>query len=270
MADFLTRAQLVMLAETLGVEPERVAHLERLGAAGLRALRERISNLLFDEQSAMFARVSKLAPLAPNALVAKVSEAVIPPLVAGRAAGALGIDHQGRIADLLSRLSPRYMADCAPHLDPRALAVLAPIVPGDVLVPGANELLHRGEYITASRFVEFATPELIRAFERGIDDDLGLLHTAALTYSAELLADIIRAIPEERLERIMAASLTTPESITAGLSVLSRLDADQRDQLVAMLARHVDAAQRDEVLRTIEDDPELRAVADQVLAGATP
>lgn len=269
MADFVTRAQLDMLAKTLGVDAERVAHLERLGAEGLHTLRSRISNVLFDEQAATFARVSKLAPLAPNALVAKVSEAVIPPLVAGRAAGALGVDHQGRIADLLSRLSPRYMADCAPYLDPRAIAMLAPIVAGESLVPGANELMRRHDYVTAAGFVEFATPELIKAFERGIDDDLGLLHSAALVYSNDMLGMVIRAIPDERLERIMAASLATPASIMAGLSVLSRLDAELRDQLVAMLARHVDEAGRENLLRTIEDDPELRTVADQILAGVT-
>jgi hypothetical protein len=213
----------------------------------------------------MFARVSKLAPLVPNAIVAKVSEAVIPPLVAGRAAGALGIDHQGRIADLLSRLSARYMADCAPHLDPRTLAVLAPIVPAEVLLPAANELMRRHDYVTASRFVEFATPELIQAFERGIDDDLGLLHTASLTYSTDLLAQIVRAIPDKRLERIMQASLTTRESIRAALSVLSRLDDELREHLVAMLARHVDGTRRDELDAAVDGDPDLRAVADQVL-----
>ena len=266
MADYLTRAQLDILASVLDVDAERVAHLDRLGADGVRALRERISNLLFDEQAAMFARVSKLAPLTPNALVAKVSEAVIPPLVAGRAAGALGIDHQGRIADLLSRLSPAYMADCAPYLDPRAIEVLAPVVPGEALVPGAVELLRRRDYVTAAAFVEFATPELIRAFEQGIDDDLGLINTAALVHSTEMLAQIIDTIPDDRLERILAASLTTPESILSGMSVLSRLDAEVRDRLVDLLAPHVDAAARDSVLRTTEHDPELRAVAEQVFS----
>jgi hypothetical protein len=272
MTDFITRAQLAMLADALGVETERVAHLARLGAAGVRELRERISNVLFDEHAATFARVSKLAPLAPNALVAKVSEAAIPPLVAGRAAGALGVDHQGRIADLLSRLSPRYMADCAPHLDPRTLAVLAPIVPGDVLVPAAKELLRRCDYVTAARFVEFATPDLIRAFEESIDDDLGLLHTAALTYSTEQLADIIGAIPEARLDRIMLASLTTPESIVAGLSVLARLGPDLRAQLSEMLARHVEPGTRDAVLNAIESHgmtDDLHAVAEHALAVTT-
>jgi len=266
MTDFLTRGQLEILAATLGVEVDHVAHLDRLGADGVRALRERISNLLFDEQAAIFARVSKLAPLTPNALVAKVSEAVIPPLVAGRAAGALGIDHQGRIADLLGRLSPTYMADCAPYLDPRTIAVLAPVVPGDALVPGANELLNRRDYVTAAAFVEYATPELIRAFEQGIEDDLGLINTAALVHSSAVLAQIIDAIPDERLERILAASLTTPDSILSGLSVLSRLDVEVRNRLVDLLARHVDAGTRDSVLQTIEHDPELRAVAEQVLA----
>ncbi|MGN6605664.1 MAG: hypothetical protein ACTHMS_01450 [Jatrophihabitans sp.] len=253
MTDFLTQSQLGLLARTLHVEPDEIRSLEHLGAAALHELRERISNRLFDQHAAMFGRISKLAPLVPNAVVAKVSELAVPALVAGRAAGALGVDHPGRIEDLLSRLSAGYMADCAPHLDPRAIAVLAPRVSGDVLVPAAAELMRRKDYVTTASFVEFATPELIRAFERGIDDDLGLLHTAALTYSADILSDVIRAIPTARLDSIMRSSLTTPESIRAGLSVLSRLPAAQRAELGDALVAHVTPEVRPALLDAVVD-----------------
>ncbi len=270
-ADLVTRAEVQLLADNLAVDVTKVEHLERLGADGVRALRTRISDMLFDEQGALFARVSKLAPLVPNALVAKIAQAIVPPLAAGRAAGALGVDHQDRVADLLARLSPEYMADCAPHLDPRAIKVIAPVVDGKTIVPAANELLRRKAYATAAQFIDPATPQQIRDFEAGIDDDAGLLLVAARTPSAERLSEIIRLLPKKRVARIIESAARTPETQLAGLSVLSRIDAELTAELGAILFDSLDDGQLDEVLNTaVENDalPELRTLLGRVPAEA--
>ena len=261
-----------MLADNLDVDVTKVEHLERLGADGVRALRTRISDMLFDEQGALFARVSKLAPLVPNALVAKIAQAIVPPLAAGRAAGALGVDHQDRVADLLARLSPEYMADCAPHLDPRAIKVIAPVVDGKTIVPAANELLRRKAYATAAQFIDPATPQQIRDFEAGIDDDAGLLLVAARTPSARAA---LRDHPVAARRNASPASSSrpagAPETRLAGLSVLSRIDAELTAELGAILFDSLDDDGLDEVLQTaVENDalPELRAVLDRVPAEA--
>ncbi|MBF6215377.1 hypothetical protein IU469_30480 [Nocardia puris] len=249
MTDLRTRGQLRILAQTLDVAPEELASLERLGAQDLRELRERISDHLFDAHAATFARVSKLAPLVPNALAAKVALKAIPPEVGGRAGGAVGLDHPDRAAGLLAELTAEYMADAAPFLDPRAIPVLAPRLPAEVLVPGANELLRRKEYTTASRFVEYATDELIRGFERGITDDVGLLHTAALTPSTDRLNDIVRVLPEQRRLRIVRASLTgSDDTLVAGISVLSRLESPLAEEITRDFLSDLDEAAVDRVL----------------------
>jgi hypothetical protein len=229
MSDLVTRAQIVILAETMDTDPERLRHLERLGADKLRVLREHISNALYDELATTFARISALAPLVPPALVAKVAQAVIPPLVAGRAGGALGVQHQDKVTGVLTHLSARYMADCAPYLDPRTIAVLAPTIPGGLLVPAANELMRRRAYVTASRFVEFATPNLVRELEHGIDDKAGVLHTVALTQSPQRLREIITMLPPDRVTPIIQTAAGSPELMLAGLSLLARLDHDLID-----------------------------------------
>ena len=265
MSDLVARAQLVMLAETLGVEPERLRYLERLDSDQLRALRERISDLLFDEHAAVFARLNKLAPLVPNPVVAKLSQALVPPLVAGRAAGALGVANPDRAAGVLSDLSPAYMADCAPYLDPRTIAVLAPRVPVEVLVPAANELMRRRDYVTASFFLDYATPNLVLGFERGIADKAGLLRTTALVQSDARLGEIIRALPRERVEAIVRTAVSgSPELLLAGLSVLSRLEPALTAELAEVLMDELDDDRLGEALRTaVEADAtaELLAVA---------
>jgi hypothetical protein len=248
--DLVTRAQLAMLAETLGVPPERIRHLERLGADNLRGLRERISDQLFDEQSATFARMSKLAPLVPNGLVAKVSQAIVPPLVAGRAAGALGVDHPGRAKGVLADLSPQYMADCAPYLDQRTVAVLAPTIPPALLIPAANELMRRKAYVTASWFLDYATPETLLDLEAGIHDKAGLLHTTSLVQSTERLNQIVRLLPTGQVAVIVRTAITSPELLTAGLSLLARLDPELTADLGDLLFEELDGPGLTEVLRT--------------------
>lgn len=263
----VTRAEVQVLADNLGVDIAAVAHLERLGADGVRALRTRISDLLFDEQAALFGRVSKLAPLVPNVLVAKIAQAVVPPLVAGRAAGKLGVDHQDRVADLLGRLSATYMADCAPHLDPRAIKVIAPLVDGPTIVPAAKELLRRQAYATAAQFVDPATPQQIRDFEAGIDDDAGLLLVAARTPSADRLTEIIRLLPKDRVARIVRTAARASETQLAGLSVLSRVAPDLTAELGEILFGALEDADLDDVLQNAVDHDalgELRVVLDRI------
>ncbi len=249
MTDLVTRAQIDMLAELLGTDAAQLRELERLGAHDLKALRERISDVLFDAMAPTFARVAKLAPLVPNQLAASVAVRAVPPEVGGRAGGAIGIDMPERAADLLGRLPPDYMADAAPYLDPRAIAVLAPRIPADALIPAANELLDRRDYTTTVRFVEHATDELIRAFERGIPDDVGLLRTAALTPSSDRLDSIVGVLPSARRDRIVVAGITgDDDAVLACLSVVSRLSASLAERAAEVLFDALDADGLDRVL----------------------
>lgn len=224
MSDLVSRSLRTMLAESLDVDPERLAHLDRLGPDRLRLLKERVSDKLFDEHAPVFARVSRLAPLVPAIVAAKLAVKVVDPIVGGRAAGSIGVDHPDKARGVLSHLPPAYMADCAAYLDPRAITVLAPLLDPGPLVPAANELLRRKAYITAARFVDFATEEMIHAFEAGITDNEGLLHTASLAASTERLTEIIGQLPDERVDQIVLASTSSPEATLAGLSLLGRLD----------------------------------------------
>ncbi|WP_336083360.1 hypothetical protein [Nocardia sp. SSK8] len=244
MTDLLTHGQLHLLTQTLRAEPAQLADLTRLGADDLRALRERLSSLLFDADEPVFARLSKLAPLVPNALLVKIAVAVVPPEVAGRAGGSLGLAHPDRIADVLTALPAPYLADSAPHMDPRTVAALAPRLTGAMLIPTAVELLRRQNYPTAGRFVEFATDALVDDLEQGIADDIGLLRTVAIIPDAGRLDAVVRRLPIARCETIIrAAAPATDETLPATLSVLARLGDDLRAHLATTLIDSLDADQ---------------------------
>ncbi|MBJ8345219.1 hypothetical protein [Antrihabitans sp. YC2-6] len=233
MTQLVVRAQVAQLAKQLGVDASELESLERLGAPAIRGILERVSNLLFDEHVPTFARVSRLVPIMPTSLAAKIALKVMPAEVAGRAGGTVGLDHPDKMAGLLSGLTTTYMADAAPFLDPRVIPVLVARLPIEFVVPVANEIMSRRDYATTALFIEHSNEELIRSFERGIDDDEGLLHTAARTFSSDRLNEILRVLPEQRRARIITSSIgSDDEAVLASLSVLSRLERDLADVLV--------------------------------------
>ncbi|WP_020099742.1 hypothetical protein [Mycobacterium sp. 360MFTsu5.1] len=241
MADILTRAQLSLLAALLQTDAADLSGLERLGADDLKALRSALSDALFDEQAEAFARVGKLAPLVPNALVVTVAHRAVPPEVAGRVGGAVGLAHGDRAIGVLSGLKPAYLADAAPYVDPRVIPHFAPRLPAKLLIPAAKELLRRRDYLTASRFVEFATDELIVAFERAIDDDEGIILTGVLVSDTHVMNDIMRAAgPDRSLRMARAAAAGKPEVLAALLSLLNRIDPELARPAVTELLDHPD------------------------------
>ncbi|MFB8274532.1 hypothetical protein [Nocardia colli] len=236
MADFRTRAQITMLAQLLDVEPATLGYLERLGADQVEALRKGMSDVMFDSLATVFTRVSRLAPLVPDAVAATVAVKAIPPEVAGRGGGAVGMDHQHRAASLIGRLPPAYLADAAPYVDPRLIPVFAPKLPFTLLVPAADELLRRRDYITAARFVEHATEELIREFERHVQDDAAIVRTGAMVARTEILNTIIRMVPPQRRARLVAAGAAGDrEVLVATVSLLGRIDAEFAAPMSALL-----------------------------------
>jgi hypothetical protein len=241
MADILTRAQLSLLAALLQTDTASLASLERLGADDLKSLRGAMSDALFDEQAEAFARVGRLAPLVPNALVVTVAQRAVPPEVAGRVGGAVGLAHGDRAIGVLSGLKPAYLADAAPYVDPRVIPHFAPRLPAKLLIPAAKELLRRRDYLTASRFVEFATDELIVAFERAIDDDEGIILTGVLVSDTHVMNDIMRAAgPDRSVRMARAAAAGKPEVLAALLSLLNRIDPELARPAVTELLGHPD------------------------------
>lgn len=269
VTDFRTETQVKALSLLLGVDETLIAPLGRHGAEFVHDLRLAISDHLFDEQTHMFDRISKLAPLAPNALVAKIVPTVVTPLVAGRASGALGVDHQGRIQDLLGRMSPEYMADCAPYLDPRAMAEIAPKLDASQLLPAALILLAKHDYVTAAGFVEFATESLANQLVDGIDDYRAVVLTGALVYSDAALELVIQAIPDARYQALFNEAFVESDVAISALSIVSRLSPALRDHLLDLVAAGLDQPAI-EMLRDLSIqlslDTELRDIASKLLS----
>ncbi|MFC4126465.1 hypothetical protein [Nocardia rhizosphaerae] len=226
MSDLTTRAQLILLARTLHVHPQRVDHLRHLGADRLHELQQQISGVLFDQHTETFRRISALVPFIPLSISIPLVQKLVPPMTTGRAAGAVGVEHPAKAAETLLMLDPRYAADCAPYLDPRAIEQISDVAPTGPVVEIVNELLRRRDYVTAGPFLSCATPELIAAVEAGVHDDAGLIHSAAYAYDADILSAVLRQLldgPYRRIPRMAQTVLAgRPALQHAALSVFSR------------------------------------------------
>ncbi|GAB2704161.1 hypothetical protein [Nocardia thraciensis] len=230
MSELVTRAQIILLARTLHVSPHRLAHLERLGAEHLHDLQQRMAAVIFDEHAETFRRISKLVPFIPLSISMPLVQRIVPPMMTGRAAGAVGIDHPRKASETLTLLRTSYVADCAPYLDTRTIGTVAEIAPTESVIEVVNEVLRRRDYVTAGPFLGAATPELIAAVERGVPDDEGMIFSAAFAYSAESISAIMRQLltgPAQRVPRMVHTVLVgSPELQSAALSVFARCDTD--------------------------------------------
>ncbi|MFI2228259.1 hypothetical protein [Nocardia testacea] len=230
MSDLVTRAQMILLARTLHVPVERIAYLERLGADHLHELEQRISGRIFEYHGEMFKRIGRLIPIIPLTVSLPLVQRIVPPMMTGRAAGAVGVEYPDAAAETLTMLKTEYAADCTPYVDPKALGELGDIMASEPLVAIVNEVLRRKDHITVGPFLEYAKPKFVEAVEHGTLDDEGIIFSAAYAYSAPAISNILRQLLDgrsRRIPRMMETVLAgSPELKEAAISVMSRASRD--------------------------------------------
>ncbi|MFE3255483.1 hypothetical protein ACFXPS_03805 [Nocardia sp. NPDC059091] len=253
MSDLVTRAQITLLSRTLHVSEDKLSYLEKLGAANLHELQERMAQVMFAEHNAIFSRLSLLVPIIPLSISLPLVQKLVPPVMAGRAAGAIGVDHPRKAAEAVGMFDPGYAAEAAPYMDPHSVGQLADIAPAEPVMRIINELLRRGDYITAGPFLAYATQDLVHAVERDVHDDEGLIRSASYSFSGENISVIIRHLLTGEGRRIPKLARTilqgSKELRLAALSVFARCDTDV---IVAIGDILFDVGSADEIADLVE------------------
>jgi hypothetical protein len=201
-------ADVAKLARLLHREPDSLAYLESLSQPELRALRERITEVLFDAHSASLRRLATASRLLPVALSASLGETVFGPLLSARLTGLLD---PGRAAEMAARLPPPFLADVAVELDPRRAAdVIVQLAPEQVASITA-ELVRRGEYVTMGRFAGYLS-------DAGIAGALSAMDDVALEEVVFVLEQPERLLAQLTPERAAAlrAAQARPAAARAG------------------------------------------------------
>ncbi len=242
-----SHAEVMKLARLLDREPDQLAYLERLAPADLRALRDSVTETLYDANGSSLGRLAAASRLLPAGLTATIGQRAFGPLLSARLAGLLDTD---KAVDVATKLPPPFLADVAAELDPRRasdlIASIAPALIGQVTA----ELVARREYVTMGRFVGHLGDEAIAAAVATMDDE-AVLQVAFVLEDKSHLSRLFAKLPKGRPAGIVAAA------------------ADQGLWLEALdLLNHLHKRQRQEMVRAALalGEPALNAILDTIIA----
>lgn len=233
-------AETVKLARALGVDADALAFLADVDHDALRAVRERLTDTLFDDTRPMLQRAARASRLLPVGLVAKVGERVFGPLLCARMAGLM---EPPRAIEVAQRMPDAFLADVSALLDPhRARAVIAGMPPARV-VAVARVLAARGDHVTLARFVGYLPDATIRAVVEAIEDDEALLRTAFFLESKSTLDRLVALVHPERLRRVVALVARAGDALWAeALSLMTHVGDRWRRTLGDLTAEQDDHA----------------------------
>jgi hypothetical protein len=245
-ADLLqAHAETLKLARLLGCEPGRLEYLERLPPDDLRALRDGITEALYDAHGGSLVRLAAASRLLPSGLTATIGQRAFGPLLSARLAGLLDTD---KAVEVAGKLPPAFLADVAVELDPRRaddlIANIAPALIGQV----TGELTARREYVTMGRFVGHLGDEAIAAALSAMDDE-AVLQVAFVLEDKAQLSRLLGRLTKRRSAGVVATAAREGLWVEA-LDLLNHLSKRQRGEMVqATLA--LDATSLEAILDAI-------------------
>jgi hypothetical protein len=238
-------AEVLKLARLLGREPGELAYLERLAPSDLRALRDGVTETLYDANGHALGRLAAASRLLPSGVTATIGQRAFGALLSARLAGLL---ETARAVDVASKMPPPFLADVAVELDPRRasdlIASIAPALIGQITA----ELVARREYVTMGRFVGHLGDEAIAASLATMDDE-AVLQVAFVLEDRAQLKRLLSKLPKDRWAGVIAAAAREGLWLEA-LDMLNHLSKRQRKDMV-LTALELGEPAREAILDTI-------------------
>jgi hypothetical protein len=209
-----SRAEILKLARLLQRDPDSLSYLESVPEDDLRALRDQVTERLFNAQGQTLSRLAAASKLLPTGLVA---------LLCARVAGLL---EPSRAADVAAKLPTPFLADVAIELDPRRANEVIGQIPAARVAEVAGELAARGEYVTLGRFVGHVTPEALTATLKRLSDE-DVLRTGFVLEDKAGLEELAELLGDERLGSLVDVA-ERADLEEEGRELLSHLSAARR------------------------------------------
>jgi hypothetical protein len=200
MNDLEARAEILKLARLLERDAESLSYLAEVPAADLRALRERVTEVLFTAHEPALRKLAAASRLLPVGLVASLGQHTFGPMLSARITGLL---EPTRAVDVASRLPIDFLADAAVELDPRRASAVVGGIPPQRIAEITGELARRREYVTMGRFVGHLDDAALGAALDALDDE-DLLHTLLVMEDRPDVDRLLRVTDRGRVERLAA------------------------------------------------------------------
>ncbi|WP_022956750.1 hypothetical protein [Perlucidibaca piscinae] len=200
MTDFRQQAELGRLARLLHVPETGLEFLHTADVDSLRQLRTAASRLLLDSRRTLFGRIAAASKLLPTALVARIAEHSMGPLLCARVAGEMAT---ARAIDIARHLKPEFLARAAVHLETQRACELTAALPIERVAAVAQELIRRREYIVLGELVDTLPLSIVQAILPAIDDGEALLRSAFFLEHTGRIADMLAVLPEPTLHTVI-------------------------------------------------------------------
>ena len=227
---------MLKLARLLGRQPEQLEYLQLVPPDDLRALREQVTDMLFDANDGTLRRLAAASRLLPTGLVATLGEHAFGPVLSAHMAALLDPE---RAVDMAERFPTEFLAEIAIHVDPRRSSDVIARMPPEQIERVTAELVRRGEYVTMGRFVGHLSEPALRASVRELDDAT-LLRTAFVLEERDRLDALAELVGEDRiagLTEVAERDGLWPEALDLLMNLdsarvadgLSRLEPERRE-----------------------------------------
>ncbi len=221
-----SRAETAKLARLLRVEdPQALTFLLPVPAPELRAYREAVTELLYDDDQEMLQRTAEAARLLPARTLAKIGERALGPLICARLTGLLD---PRRAVEISAHFTIDFLAQLAGELDPRRAAEVVSAIAADTVVAVSAAMAANGEHVAMGRFVAYLDETALSRCVQTLGDE-DLLRVTFVMEGDERLSSVFEMIGAERAERMLAAApasglLEEAGDVVARLNVLAGED----------------------------------------------
>jgi hypothetical protein len=199
-----SRAETAKLARLLGVEdPGGLAFLLSVPAEELRAYREAVTDLLYDDDLALLRRGVDASRLLPARTLAMLAERVVGPVICARVTGLLD---PRRAIEISDHFTVDFLALLAAELDPRRAIELVTAIATDTVVAASVAMAANGEQIAMGRFVAYLDEETLSLCIEALSDDDLLQVVFVMEGEEERLTSVVEIIGAKRIKRMLAAA----------------------------------------------------------------
>lgn len=195
-------AELRKLAHSLDVDTAELSMVAGVPGEDLRTLRRQIHEALFQADKHYFTRVAALSKAVPGAVAAKLIEVALPPLIAARTAELL---EPQRAADMVGRLSDRYLADVSAAMDASRAPKVIAAIPADRVARVGAELARRKEWIVMGSFVAEVSDAALKASIAVLNGEQ-LLRVGFVLEDLSRLDDIGAMLTDDQIDQMLAAA----------------------------------------------------------------
>ncbi|MFT4049639.1 MAG: hypothetical protein QM648_07345 [Solirubrobacterales bacterium] len=239
-----SRAELLRIANLMGVAPEQIEFLGRLSAESLLEFRRQLIDIFFEENPAL-KRFAKVANVLPSAVIAKLTVDAIGPIIAARVVGE--VDTKAAVG-VLKRVPISFIVDTAVQADPRRVIPLFAESPRQIAKDTADELIRRKEYVAIGQLIAYVEDDVME-HALGTASDLDVLYSSFLIEDKDRLGDGVAMLDDKRVKSIIKTAAKHKMWLEA-LDLMSHLETDEFRRVVTQ-AMDLPDAQLDELFEFV-------------------